>query len=548
MRFALSVLLLLLPAAAFADNFTIVPSVASVQVYPQGATLTLQAQLDAPAGNHRIFLPSDDAVQGEVPAIRLSPGVQLTEISQRRSVIFDAEATYSAQQRAAFEQLERLRENLLQHDAIITRQARAIEAMELQARFLGSVTGASDVVPDAEAIKAMSDFLGRELAQIFSVQEGAKSDLRRLQDERTELAAEVALAEQALDALRPPQSGADMLVLGVSVAQAGPVTVSFDVFTNLAGWAPSYELVSAGTNAAKATLRRNVLIRNDTAYTWDAIGLTLSTAQLNRQSAPSPEWQNTARIGPQRPVRPAPSALARELSSVDMAAPVIAQEPIMAEAVMEAAVAQTEGAVVQYRFSDPVTLSETETILPFDEMDLASEFNLVAVPRLDPTAFWLASLTNESAEPLLSGPVALWRGDQLVARTVLPEIPAGETADIGFGAENSVRISRVVLNRETGDRGLVARSNRRVDSVELEFRNIGEDAKTLRALYATPVSEQEDLKINVEMQPQPDEQNLDNRRGVHGWDISLEPGGTKTVRIDITMTWPEDLELRWSGP
>ena len=46
--------------------------------------------------------------------------------------------------------------------------------------------------------------------------------------------------------------------------------------------------------------------------------------------------------------------------------------------------------------------------------------------------------------------------------------------------------------------------------------------------------------------PAPDETDVDDRRGVSAWDLTLAPGETREVEITITLDWPEGQVLSWN--
>ncbi len=63
--------------------------------------------------------------------------------------------------------------------------------------------------------------------------------------------------------------------------------------------------------------------------------------------------------------------------------------------------------------------------------------------------------------------------------------------------------------------------------------------------YALPFSEQEELEVEIDAQPAPDETDYEGLRGVSVWDVSLAPGETREVRVDVSLDWPDGMDLRW---
>ncbi len=102
------------------------------------------------------------------------------------------------------------------------------------------------------------------------------------------------------------------------------------------------------------------------------------------------------------------------------------------------------------------------------------------------------------------------------------------------------------MDKNTGDTGFVSRSNTRRETIAFSVDNLSDKIKDVRSFYPLPVSEQEELEIDFRFNPPMDAENVDDKRGVAAWDMTLQPGEKQTVEINIDMTWPEGQELRWS--
>ncbi|KMW59431.1 hypothetical protein AIOL_004413 [Candidatus Rhodobacter oscarellae] len=183
-------------------------------------------------------------------------------------------------------------------------------------------------------------------------------------------------------------------------------------------------------------------------------------------------------------------------------------------------------------------------MLTLGQVALDAELSFVAVPRRDESAFVMAELKN-TGELLPPAIAKLYRGDRLVGEAETDLIPSGATARIGFGPEESLRLDHAVLDRETGDRGLVSVTNTRDETVRLSIENLGDVTRNVRLLHALPYSEQEDLVVTTRARPNPNETDIENRRGVSAWSIQVGAGATETITLTHNLSWPDGMELFW---
>ncbi|MFT7594176.1 MAG: hypothetical protein ACI8R4_001494 [Paracoccaceae bacterium] len=102
----------------------------------------------------------------------------------------------------------------------------------------------------------------------------------------------------------------------------------------------------------------------------------------------------------------------------------------------------------------------------------------------------------------------------------------------------------VRLDTGEGATGLISRYNQQRQHWRLEVENLSDQDWDVRTLDRVPYSEQDDLKISWAATPQPNETNVDDRRGILGWDLTLAAGKKQTIDIHTELTWPDGKELR----
>ncbi|MGC9369635.1 MAG: DUF4139 domain-containing protein [Paracoccaceae bacterium] len=543
LRLSLSLSALLAASTALAEDFQAKAPISAVTVYPQGAQVTREVTLDLPAGAHRVLLPAPGAdLWNSPPRVRAGEGTAIGALNLLAGHVSDPETVYLPLQAAALAALEAAKEAL---DAARDRQAAKqaeLAAAEARLGFLSSVSGAALESLAPQALSETAAMIGQETARARAEIAAARPALRALEDEIEDLKDAHAQARRDLDALSPPEGPVDMLAISVERAEPGPATLEIREFVRDAGWQPTYDLRLTRGEAPALELARKVMLAQETGEPWLDVDLVLSTADPFAQIDATDPYPNRAVIRPEgRLMRSATEKMAGDAMEE---APAMAEpSPIMATGQLAA-----DGITVTYAYPRKVSIPALGDglILELDRFELDPEVTLRATPRHDDTAFIMAEFTNATGEPLLPGTAALYRDGTYVGAADLDMIPAGGEETVSFGAMEGIRLDWRALRTDTGDTGLVARKDEREEALEFSVENLTGKTEEVLTLFALPFSEQEDLKIRTTTRPEPDETDYDKERGVGAWRLTLGPGEKQTVRVDVTLSWPEDHELYWS--
>ncbi|WP_171042876.1 mucoidy inhibitor MuiA family protein [Maritimibacter alexandrii] len=543
MRATVSLIALIAAVPAQADTFFAQATVAEAIIYPDGATLTLRAELDLPAGEHVVMVPYPESdSMGSLPRIAVSEGVVVGALGFRRDVVSDARDLYTEAQEEAAARIDRAEEALEAKVDEIEVARVDLAALQAKADYLAAITPPAEAT--AEEILAIADLVATQTAETRAALLVAKAALRPLEDELSDLKGDLAAAQAALTRLSPPTTENDMLTVEVVVAEAGPVALEMTEQSWAAGWRVDYDM-NLDREAGEITMDRKLIVTQDDRRAWTDVALTLSTARPSDRIAPSEVYPDMADIfdpDERRPIPMAPRA-EMEMADEDMAVAGIVAEP----APMKTAGLQIDGLAVSYVYPDPVTIAPGEAAeLALDTLTITADVTIEAAPRWDETAFLMAEFTNETGEPILPGEASLMRDGHFVGRMAIPMIPAGGDEELAFGPMESIRLDTILKRNAEGDAGIINRSSTRVQDITFTVENLSDEPQEVRALFPLTFSEKEDLEVEIVALPAPDETDVDDRRGVSAWDLTLAPGETQEVEITITLDWPEGQVLSWN--
>lgn len=538
-------LLALLPTALVADDVPLASDVTAVTLYPRGATVTREVPFELPPGRHRLILA--DLPKGTpLASVRVAvTGAVMGGVTSRDDYVPPRDEDESAALAAARAEVERLEAALRQGRAGVEAIRLEREAATARVEFL-SALGSSEAVArmDVAALRELTGMIGTEtLAALQAAHDAgrrAEAAERGLEDLREELKT----ARQALQALVPEDEARATLAITVTAPEAADGTLTVTYNTPRAGWQPVYDL-RLRRDSGRLAIDRGAFLRQGTGENWSDIALTLSTVRPAEQTAPSPIRPWLRRI--YDPEERRPKTLMRRETDAEGLAGALAEPTAEAPAAPVQAAAAFDGLAVTYSYPGTVSVASGADRLRVALGSLETQADLVAqaVPLSDTSAFLMAAITNDTDELILPTSEAMFYLDgRFVGRQGLDLVPAGGEARLAFGPIDGLRLTRTVLGREEGDRGVITRSNALDEQVRIEVENLTGESWPLRVLDRVPYSEQEDLEITWSARPRTSERDVDGKRNVLAWEFELPAGETQVIGVTHTLNWPEGMKLR----
>lgn len=181
--------------------------------------------------------------------------------------------------------------------------------------------------------------------------------------------------------------------------------------------------------------------------------------------------------------------------------------------------------------------------LALDRLDFAPEVEARAVPEQDATAYQVARFVNAGDELLLAGEAVLVRDGQVIGAGMVPRLAPGQEAEMGFGPIEGLRLEVLRPSRSEGDQGVFVTESRQEERVVYRVENLTGRDWDVRLLAGVTYAEQEDLEVEVVAEPAPAEVDVDGRRGVMAWRLSVAAGARAEVSVTERLVWPEGMVL-----
>lgn len=522
----------------------------AVTVYPSGAEVTRIGKVKVDSGEHTLLfadLPAN-AVSSSIRVEGKATGkLEIGSVDTRSVSVPRADDAIAASERRRVEDaIETLKDEKAALQA-------SVVAAESQKRLIDNLTQLpTRPMPAHDASSTQPDWgqlfglIGERAAQaqkaILDAQIKIRGVERQIKDQEGKLAS-LAPTQQARTEVK------------VSVNAGGPLEADIVIRYQVrnASWTPFYDArLTTGTKAQapKLALVRRASIQQRTGEAWDNVALALSTARPAAGTA-APlltamvvDYESDTPPPPPAPraapmsggLRNAPSQATRGLNDderADRAAEVVAAEESRARIEVQAFQAI-------YSIAGRVTVPETgETKrVQIDEMELDPALAVRAVPKRDQKAYLYARITVGRGTPLLPGQVSLFRDTTFVGNGRLPLLAPGEEHELGFGIDDAIRVRYAIAEEKRGETGIISSSKTDSRGYRIMVKNLHERAIPLTVLDQIPVSQNADIKVELTGKTAPSRRDVDDKRGVLAWDMTLGPDEERVIEFGYRTTWP----------
>lgn len=548
----LLIALCLLPAIAVGAHAAEVRGASridAVTVYPSGAEITRIGKVKLETGEHTLLfadLPAN-AVSSSIRVEGKATGkLEIGSVDTRNvSVPRADDAVVTTERRRVEDAIEKLKDDKAALQA-------SIVAAETQKKLIDNLTqlpnrpapGAASPQPDWGQLFGLIGERAAEVQKsILDIQVKVRDVERQIKDLEGKLAS-LAPARQARTEVK------------VSVNAGGPLEADIVIRYQVrsASWMPFYDArLTTGTKAQapKLQLVRRASIQQRTGEIWDNVALALSTARpaagtsAPLLSAMIVDYESDAAPAPLAP-RAAPMSGGLRNAQPAQASRDIADQlsgRVEAEAVAaEESRARIEVQAFQaiYAIAGRTTVPDTGEIkrVQIDEMELDPALAVRAVPKREQKAYLYARMTVARGTPLLPGQVSLFRDSTFVGNGSLPLLAPGEEHELGFGIDDAIRVRYAVVEEKRGETGIISSAKTDTRSYRITVKNLHQRAIPLTVLDQIPVSQNADIKVELTGKTAPARRDVDDKRGVLAWDMTLGPDEERVVEFGYRTTWP----------
>jgi uncharacterized protein (TIGR02231 family) len=551
---ACSFLAILAAAPAWAGEIVAASKIDAVTVYPDAAIILRVAQVDLPSGESRLIFknlplaldPASIRLEGEGSA-KITLGAMDAEVAPADIGVPDNSIEAKLQSlRAEREGWQSTVDALNAKRAMIMRFSQSgPEKLSSEAKPLdvGQWSAAWDAV--AVGLAKLGDDLRPALAKTRQLDEQIK----------------------ALEAQRqnPAQAKGATRSAIVTISADSQTQARFKLSYRIGGdgWRPSYDAALETTSGAKSlSLTRRANLAQHTGEDWTDVALAVSTARVARASdIPDVDplkidfWQPPVAMSKRNADTAGDLRLDQSLGGAQVsgvARPMALAAAPPAPRPAEQAASQLEAGAYSAEFKVPgrISLASDGAQKSFVLARLNSDPTILVktAPGLDQTAYLQAHFVDTEEAPILPGEVALHRDGAFVGESRIAFVAPGDGIDLGFGADDKIKIQRAPVNRKENEPTWYNQSKIETREFKTTIKNLHDFAVKVQVFDRLPISE--NTAITVEMlstTTTPTEKQVGDKRGVMSWTLDLAPNEAKDIRLAYRMKWPSDRDVALGG-
>ena len=491
--------------------------ITAVTLYPGSATV--ERTVRVVPGMTRLEISGLPAnFDPQTVRVESDPGIRIGEVSTQDQ---SRTAASNARESAIEDKIQALKDR----QAVLEVDAKSAQMTAEFISRLGAPAGEKPgPIPNARSLAETIEAIRRGGSDAFG-------RIQKVQVQKRELDKEIRALERDLARLKSGAKDVRTIAVGVSAERPGGVRVSYQV--NGAGWRPAYRagLDSAGS---KVLLERQGAISQTTGEDWTNVKLKLSTGQprLSPQGTEPRPWmlsllepRSGIVSGYATNLAAAPAALMRaKVDELRQEAPIEVQTTFTTEF-------EVPGAVSLPSDGRKLTVSLAKLSLPV-------KMRLRVVPRLDAAAVVIAEAERPEGV-WLAGDIQLYRdGNYVGATSWNPQTSTGLV--LPFGRDSLVRVKVDRAKDRNGARGIVGQRNEREVSDLFTLTSFHKTPVELLVLESSPVSTNDQIKVEAKFDPKPTAENWEERQGVVAWARSIAPNETLKFSAGYAISYPRD--------
>lgn len=191
---------------------------------------------------------------------------------------------------------------------------------------------------------------------------------------------------------------------------------------------------------------------------------------------------------------------------------------------------------VEIEVEKPYTLltNGEKLLVDLKTMELPASYEYFAVPKLDPSAFLIAQVTDWEQLNLLPGEANLYFEETFIGKTILDPVAFQDTLSISLGRDQGINIKREKVAQFSTKRNVGSNVNES-RAYQIQVRNSKSLPVKLTITDQIPVSVVSDITVSA---TELSGASKDDEKGFLTWKMELPAQGHKTLEFGYEVRYP----------
>lgn len=322
-----------------------------------------------------------------------------------------------------------------------------------------------------------------------------------------------------------------------------------------ASWQPLYE---ARLNSAEQTV--NIIqygnIAQRTGEDWTNVALTLSTARPSvtmqppalppvwldlRNKAPAVHYKNVRSSAPLY-IKSATNFVAQDAM---LGAP---EDEKTADVSTEAGLISADAVGTEFsgefviKGASNVPADGSEYRFNIGDYTNKAEIRAEIFPKVDTSAYLIATQVFNGQLPLLPGKIALFRDGAFIGNSDMELLRPNEKIHLAFGQDEKIRTVYTTLGGETTEGGVISRETKKDVLSRTDVQNLHNQPLKIAVYEQMPVSRNSDVSVKIikDKTTAGYAAEPDNKVGLTKWESIYQPKEKKEILFGYSISWPKD--------
>jgi uncharacterized protein (TIGR02231 family) len=316
--------------------------------------------------------------------------------------------------------------------------------------------------------------------------------------------------------------------------------INVNYFIDNAGWTPQYDIRATNTDSP-IKLNYKAQIYQSSGLDWNEVKLVLSTSnpqKPNRKPELNPWYlnfytQNYSYNMPKSQREGAAQSELRKRESVsdELDAASLADYTILSETFVN----------YQYEIKVPFKIladgkNHSVTIL---SKEVQTNYEYVAVPKLDSDAFVMARINGWEDLNLISGKANIYFENMYVGETYINSNITSDTLIVALGRDNSIQVNRKQVKTSERER-FFNQEKILTYAYEINVKNTKNSNIKLVIEDQIPVSKNQQIKVEMQDNGKSD---INENTGILRWNLNIKAKDSKTLKYTFIVKHDKDKQI-----